>query len=52
MFQDPLFASKESIDTFLAETLPGVPIHELAFDGQWGGRFLLCIDCRGVHPAA
>jgi hypothetical protein len=52
MFQDELFASKEAIESFLRETLPGVACHELACDDEWGGRFLLCIDCRAAWASA
>lgn len=52
MFQDELFASKEAIENFLRETLPGVTCHELACDDGWGGRFLLCIDCGGARAGA
>jgi hypothetical protein len=52
MFQDELFASKASIESFLRETLPGVPYHELVCDEGWGGRFLLCIDCKGARAGA
>jgi hypothetical protein len=52
MFQDELFASKEAIESFLGETLPGVTFRELASDDGWGGRFLLCIDCGGARTGA
>ena len=52
MFQDELFASKETIESFLRDTLPGVACHELACDDGWGGRFLLCIDCGGARANA
>lgn len=52
MFQDELFASKEAIESFLGETLPGVTFRELACDDEWGGRFLLCIDCGGARAGA
>ena len=52
MFQDELFASKEAVESFLRETLPGATWSELASDDGWGGRFLLAIDCRGVGAGA
>jgi hypothetical protein len=49
MYQHEIFASKEAIETFLRDTLPGVIFLELAYDEEWGGRFLLCLDCRGAR---
>jgi len=49
MFQDELFASKTAIETFLRKTLPGACCQELVCDDLWGGRFLLCIDCKGFR---
>ena len=52
MFQDELFRSKETIQNFLRETLPGAACHELACDAEWGGRFLLCIESEGARAGA
>jgi hypothetical protein len=52
MFQDDLFTSKEAVESFLRETLPGAACHELTCDDEWGGRFLLCIECGGVRAGA
>jgi hypothetical protein len=52
MFQDELFASKEAIENFLRETLPGVTCRELACDDGWGARSLLLIECGGARAGA
>lgn len=46
MFQHEIFSSKETVEGFLREVIPGVKLSELACDEGWGGRVLRCLDCR------